>query len=254
MMLLVLAVLCGAGSVALVGSHAARARDVRLALALAAGAGTTVVHDDDAPRSQRSNAVTARAARAALALGRAVTPTRSRRASRAPGCCRSASSGSLRRRRRPERAAPCSASFSGSASARRRPPSCSRSSSAGSDSARRSGISRRGARRGARRSAQSSRACSTCSRSRSRQASASTRRSRGSSVDRAGPLVDELALLLGRLSVGSSRPDALRELAERVDAPELTAFVRALVQADRLGLSIARTLRVQAGEVRSRAS
>jgi tight adherence protein C len=67
-----------------------------------------------------------------------------------------------------------------------------------------------------------------------------------------GPLSDELALLLGRISVGASRTDALRDLAARVDAPELTAFVRALIQADRLGLSIARTLRVQAGEVRSR--
>lgn len=67
-----------------------------------------------------------------------------------------------------------------------------------------------------------------------------------------GPLADELSLVLGQMSVGESRAEAMRKLAERVDVPELTSFVRALLQADKLGLSVARTLRIQASEVRSR--
>src|SRR5207249_8906357 len=47
-----------------------------------------------------------------------------------------------------------------------------------------------------------------------------------------GPLVDELALTLGEMRIGESRQDALKKLAQRVDAPELSAFVRSIIQAD----------------------
>src|SRR4051794_32702613 len=67
-----------------------------------------------------------------------------------------------------------------------------------------------------------------------------------------GPLADELALLLGQVGVGESRAEALRRLAERVDAPELSGFARAVTQADQLGVSLAKTLRLQASDVRQR--
>ena len=54
------------------------------------------------------------------------------------------------------------------------------------------------------------------------------------------------------MRVGESRQDALKKLAERVDAPELGAFVRAIVQADQLGISLGRILRVQAADTRLR--
>jgi tight adherence protein C len=67
-----------------------------------------------------------------------------------------------------------------------------------------------------------------------------------------GALSEELALVLGEMRVGESRQDALKKLAQRVPAPELSAFVRAIVQADQLGISLGRILRIQAADTRNR--
>jgi len=67
-----------------------------------------------------------------------------------------------------------------------------------------------------------------------------------------GALVDEFALTLSEMRIGEARHDALRKLAERVPAPELGAFVRSVVQADQLGISLGRILRVQAADSRLR--
>jgi tight adherence protein C len=67
-----------------------------------------------------------------------------------------------------------------------------------------------------------------------------------------GPLVDEFSLLLSEIRIGESRQTALKNMASRVDAPELSAFVRAVVQADQLGISLGRILRVQAADSRLR--
>jgi tight adherence protein C len=67
-----------------------------------------------------------------------------------------------------------------------------------------------------------------------------------------GPLSDEFALTLGEIRVGESRSDALKKMATRVSAPELSAFVRSIVQADQLGISLGRILRVQAADTRLR--
>jgi tight adherence protein C len=67
-----------------------------------------------------------------------------------------------------------------------------------------------------------------------------------------GPLADELGLTLSEMRIGESRQEALKRLGERVDAPELSAFVRAIVQADQLGTSLGRILRVQAADARLR--
>ena len=67
-----------------------------------------------------------------------------------------------------------------------------------------------------------------------------------------GPLADEFELTLNEMRIGTSRQDALKRMAERVPAPELVAFVRALVQADQLGISLGRILRVQAADTRNR--
>jgi tight adherence protein C len=61
-----------------------------------------------------------------------------------------------------------------------------------------------------------------------------------------GPLVDEFELALGGMRVGESRADALKKLAERAGAPEVASFVRSIIQADQLGTSLGRILRVQA--------
>jgi tight adherence protein C len=65
-----------------------------------------------------------------------------------------------------------------------------------------------------------------------------------------GPLSEEFELVLGGMRIGESRSDALKKLAERSGAPEVAAFVRAIVQADQLGTSLGRILRVQATDSR----
>ena len=65
-----------------------------------------------------------------------------------------------------------------------------------------------------------------------------------------GPLVDELSLALGEMRVGESRSEALKKFAGRVDTPEVSAFVRAIIQADQLGISLGKILRVQATDSR----
>jgi tight adherence protein C len=67
-----------------------------------------------------------------------------------------------------------------------------------------------------------------------------------------GPLAEELSLALSEMRIGRSRQAALRSLADRIDAPELSAFVRAVLQAERLGMSLGRILRVQGEETRRR--
>ena len=67
-----------------------------------------------------------------------------------------------------------------------------------------------------------------------------------------GPLVDEFSMTLNEMRIGESRQSALKKMAERVDAPELGSFIRAVIQADQLGISLGRILRVQATDSRLR--
>jgi tight adherence protein C len=65
-----------------------------------------------------------------------------------------------------------------------------------------------------------------------------------------GPLADEFALTLSEIRIGESRQDALKKLADRTGTPELSSFVRSIIQADQLGISLGRILRVQAADSR----
>ena len=67
-----------------------------------------------------------------------------------------------------------------------------------------------------------------------------------------GPLVDELSLMQRDIQLGTSRSDAMAAMAARVDAPEVTSFVRALNQADKLGVPLAQMLRSQADDLRTK--
>ena len=67
-----------------------------------------------------------------------------------------------------------------------------------------------------------------------------------------GALVEEFSMALGEMRIGESRQTALKKMVERVDAPELGSFVRAVIQADQLGISLGRILRVQATDSRLR--
>ncbi len=67
-----------------------------------------------------------------------------------------------------------------------------------------------------------------------------------------GPIVEEFTLTLNEMRIGESRHDALKKLAERAAAPEVGHFTRAIIQADVLGISLGRILKVQASDTRER--
>jgi len=50
--------------------------------------------------------------------------------------------------------------------------------------------------------------------------------------------------------MGRPRREALEDLAERTDVPEVTTFVNAVIQAEQLGTSLGRVLRAQAMTLR----
>jgi tight adherence protein C len=65
-----------------------------------------------------------------------------------------------------------------------------------------------------------------------------------------GALAEEFSLTLGEMRIGEGRHDALKKLAERAATPEIASFTRAIIQADQLGISLGRLLRVQAADSR----
>jgi tight adherence protein C len=65
-----------------------------------------------------------------------------------------------------------------------------------------------------------------------------------------GEMSEEFALALGEMRAGSSRADALTNLAERVQIPEIRSFVSSIRQADQFGISVSTVLRDQAEHMR----
>jgi tight adherence protein C len=65
-----------------------------------------------------------------------------------------------------------------------------------------------------------------------------------------GPLAEELVRTLQDIAVGQPRRDAYLALADRTGVQDLRRFIRAVVQADAYGVSIADVLRTQAQEMR----
>jgi tight adherence protein C len=65
-----------------------------------------------------------------------------------------------------------------------------------------------------------------------------------------GPLAEELVRTLQDIAVGQPRREAYLALAERTGVKDLKRFIRAVVQADAYGVSIADVLRTQSQEMR----
>lgn len=65
---------------------------------------------------------------------------------------------------------------------------------------------------------------------------------------------NELSIAFGRvlreIQLGKPRREALRDMSRRMDVPDVTAFVAAIVQADQLGVSMSKILRVQSDQMR----
>ncbi|MDT7732781.1 MAG: tight adherence protein, partial [Mycobacterium sp.] len=65
-----------------------------------------------------------------------------------------------------------------------------------------------------------------------------------------GEMASEFGLALAEMRAGASRSDALKNLGERVQIPEVQSFVLAIRQADEFGISVSTVLRDQAEEMR----
>jgi tight adherence protein C len=66
------------------------------------------------------------------------------------------------------------------------------------------------------------------------------------------PLSDELRLTLQEQTMGLSIDEALAHMAERADTPAMKAFVRAMAQGEKMGISIGQIMRNLAHEMRHR--
>ncbi|MDQ5823292.1 MAG: type II secretion system F family protein [Chloroflexota bacterium] len=65
-------------------------------------------------------------------------------------------------------------------------------------------------------------------------------------------LAAEFGRALSEMRVGKSKRDALRELVARTGVSDLSTFVASIIQADQLGVSIAKVLRIQSEQLRVR--
>jgi tight adherence protein C len=66
-----------------------------------------------------------------------------------------------------------------------------------------------------------------------------------------GPFIDEMEQVLKEIKVGSSRSEALREMAHRINLQEVNSFVAVLCSADQMGASIGKVLRQQSDQIRT---
>ncbi len=64
------------------------------------------------------------------------------------------------------------------------------------------------------------------------------------------PLVEELAFVLEEIKWGKSRTQALKDMAKRLNIPEVSSFVQTLVQSERMGTSIAEAFAILSEDAR----
>jgi tight adherence protein C len=64
------------------------------------------------------------------------------------------------------------------------------------------------------------------------------------------PLTHEFSRMVMEMRMGVQRSQALRNLADRVQVPEVSTFAATLIQADHLGISISRILHTQSEQIR----
>ncbi len=65
-----------------------------------------------------------------------------------------------------------------------------------------------------------------------------------------GPFAEEIGQMLLEVEMGRPRRDALKDLAGRMDVPDLLSFVNAVTQAQQLGTNLGKVLRAQAHQMR----
>ncbi|UCD86175.1 MAG: type II secretion system F family protein [Deltaproteobacteria bacterium] len=67
-----------------------------------------------------------------------------------------------------------------------------------------------------------------------------------------GPLREEMFQVVQEMKMGKTRAQALRDMAERVQLPELSALVSNLIQAEELGTGLGPMLRIQSTQFRNK--
>ncbi len=65
-----------------------------------------------------------------------------------------------------------------------------------------------------------------------------------------GPLVNEFRQALAEIRMGRTRRDALRDIVSRAEAQPVANFIGAIVQAEQLGVPIAKVLQIQSQQLR----
>jgi len=65
-----------------------------------------------------------------------------------------------------------------------------------------------------------------------------------------GPLVTEFRQALAEVRMGRTRREALRDVASRADSQPISNFIGAIVQAEQLGVPIAKVLQIQSNQLR----
>ena len=66
------------------------------------------------------------------------------------------------------------------------------------------------------------------------------------------PLLSQFRVMLQEIKIGTTRAEALRNLSERVGIPDLSSLISALIQSEKLGVSLGPTLRIQSEQMRER--
>lgn len=65
-------------------------------------------------------------------------------------------------------------------------------------------------------------------------------------------LIEEMKIMTNEIQMGIARRDALKNMSARINNPEISSFVRTLLQADRIGTPISEALKMQSEEIRLR--
>jgi tight adherence protein C len=66
------------------------------------------------------------------------------------------------------------------------------------------------------------------------------------------PLSNEFARVVNELQLGKTRRQSLKDMSERVDVNDVASFIASILQADQLGVSIGKVLRIQSEQMRIR--
>ena len=66
------------------------------------------------------------------------------------------------------------------------------------------------------------------------------------------PLSEEFGRVVYEIQLGKTRRQSLRDMTERLEVPDVQTFVASILQADQLGVSIGKVLRIQSDQMRVR--